>query len=251
MVKGIEKFREYFADHHGKYALIGGAACHLSFIELNLQFRASKDIDMVLCVETVDKGLAETFINFLDAGGYKARERGDGRKEFYRFHKPTDHDFPFMIELLSRRPESLGLPEDAVLAPIPVEDDVTSLSAILLDETYFAALQEHKRLVDDVTIVDQSLLVPFKARAFLNLAESKTTGASVKSVDIKKHREDVFYLTLILPPDKTVELPEKIKADLRHFLQVVLDEDAVDFEKLDIGRSKDEAVDFLRGFYLL
>lgn len=27
MVYGIEKFKEYFADHTGKYVFIGGTAC--------------------------------------------------------------------------------------------------------------------------------------------------------------------------------------------------------------------------------
>ena len=51
MVAGIEKFREYFAAHEDQYAIIGGAACDLLFNAAGLDFRATKDIDMVLCVE--------------------------------------------------------------------------------------------------------------------------------------------------------------------------------------------------------
>ena len=92
MVAGIEKFREYFAAHEDQYAIIGGAACDLLFNAAGLNFRATKDIDMVLCVEVVDAAFGTTFGAFLDAGGYQARERSDGTKEFYRFHLPTDQD---------------------------------------------------------------------------------------------------------------------------------------------------------------
>jgi hypothetical protein len=84
MVKGIEKFREHFAGHEDQYAIIGGAACDLLFGEAGLPFRATKDIDMVLCVEVVDGAFGERFSAFLDAGGYEARERSGGKKEFYR-----------------------------------------------------------------------------------------------------------------------------------------------------------------------
>ena len=53
MVTGIDKFREYFAGHEDQYAIIGGAACDLLLDAAGIQFRVTKDIDMVLCVEVV------------------------------------------------------------------------------------------------------------------------------------------------------------------------------------------------------
>ena len=47
MVVGIEKFREYFAAHEDQYAIIGGAACDLLFNAAGLDFRATKDIDIL------------------------------------------------------------------------------------------------------------------------------------------------------------------------------------------------------------
>lgn len=88
MVTGIDRFREHFAAHEGQYAIIGGAACDLLFDAAGLDFRATKDIDVVLCVEVVEVAFARGIEAFLDAGGYQARERGAGTKEFYRFH-PT------------------------------------------------------------------------------------------------------------------------------------------------------------------
>ena len=56
MVTGIDRFREYFVAHEDQYAIIGGAACDLLFDSAGLDFRATRDIDMVLCVEVVDVG---------------------------------------------------------------------------------------------------------------------------------------------------------------------------------------------------
>ncbi|PSJ57632.1 hypothetical protein [Pseudaminobacter soli (ex Li et al. 2025)] len=36
--------------------------------------------------------------------------RSTGEKEFYRFHKPSDQSFPFMIELFSCKPGTLDWP---------------------------------------------------------------------------------------------------------------------------------------------
>ena len=198
MVVGLEKFREHFAGHEDQYAIIGGAACDLLFDAAGLPFRATKDLDMVLCVEVVDAAFGEEFEAFLDAGGYEARERSDGKKEFYRFHRPKDKSFPFMIELFSRKPGTLTLPDDAELTPIPVEEDVVSLSAILLDDGYYEAMQSAKRVVDGVTIVDETLLIPFKARAFLDLSERAAKGEKIDSKNVKKHRADVFRLARTL-----------------------------------------------------
>jgi len=54
MVKGLEKFRQHFRSFPGQYVLIGGAACDLLMEEAGLEFRATKDLDIVLIVEALD-----------------------------------------------------------------------------------------------------------------------------------------------------------------------------------------------------
>ena len=94
VVAGIEKFREYFAAHGDQYAIIGGAACDLLFNAVGLNFRATKDIDMVLCVGVVDVAFGTTFSAFLDAGGYQSRREAMGRRILSL--PPTDRsEFPF------------------------------------------------------------------------------------------------------------------------------------------------------------
>ena len=62
---GIDRFREYFAAHEDQYAIIGGAACDLLFDSAGLDFRATRDIDMVLCVEVVDVASAKAVVSRL------------------------------------------------------------------------------------------------------------------------------------------------------------------------------------------
>ena len=47
MVRGIESFREWFRGHEEQYAIIGGTACDLLMTDGGLDFRATKDIDLV------------------------------------------------------------------------------------------------------------------------------------------------------------------------------------------------------------
>lgn len=48
MVAGIESFLNKFADYPDCYTIIGGAACDILMDNANLEFRATKDIDMIL-----------------------------------------------------------------------------------------------------------------------------------------------------------------------------------------------------------
>lgn len=251
MLTGFEKFREHFAGHESHYAIIGGAACSLLFDRAGLEFRSTKDIDMVLCVEVVDAAFGAAFKAFLDAGGYQARERSTGDKEFYRFHKPSDESFPFMIELFSRKPGTLELPENAEITRIQVEDDIVSLSAILLDGGYYEALQSAKLKLDGVTIIDETILIPFKARAYLDLKARADAGENVDSKNIKKHRNDVVRLTQLLPSNASIALPEQILADLRRFLDLLQADETFDPKAIQVRLTRNDVVALLKSAYKL
>lgn len=251
MVVGIDKFREHLSGHEGKYAIIGGAACDYWFNAAGLRFRVTKDIDVVLCVEVVDAEFGEAFQNFLDAGGYKARERSNSRKEFYRFHRPANDRYPLMIELFARRPDTLYLPDGAHLAPIPVEENVASLSAILLEDAYYEALLTAKSIDDDVAIADVRLLIPFKAHAFLNLSKSRDQGEEIGRDLVRKHQKDVFRLSQLLRHDERIEIPEQIKDDMRLFLATVETDENLNPKDFDVPLTRIEGVDLLRSAYQL
>lgn len=54
MVRGFESFREWFRGYEEQYAIIGGTACDLLMMDEGLDFRATKDIDLVLIIEALN-----------------------------------------------------------------------------------------------------------------------------------------------------------------------------------------------------
>lgn len=80
MVIGVDRFRAHFAGHEHQYVLIGGAACELIMDEVGLDFRATKDLDIVLVVEALDSAFTERFWAFVEEGGYEVGERSEERR---------------------------------------------------------------------------------------------------------------------------------------------------------------------------
>ena len=53
MVNGFTKFKEKFQGFENQYVIIGGTACDLIMENEELPFRATKDVDIVLIVESI------------------------------------------------------------------------------------------------------------------------------------------------------------------------------------------------------
>lgn len=51
MVDGIESFKAKFIGYEDCYTVIGGAACDILMTEADMDFRQTKDIDMILILE--------------------------------------------------------------------------------------------------------------------------------------------------------------------------------------------------------
>ena len=142
-----------------------------------------------------------------------------------------------MIELFSRRAEAINPPEDAVLTPLPMDDDISSLSAILLDDDYYELVRSGTVVVDGVNVLDAAYLIPFKAKAWLDLTQKKAAGQSVDSKNIRKHKNDVFRLSALLTQQSNVVVTESVLADLRAFL-AAMQEETVDLKQLGVIRDK-------------
>jgi hypothetical protein len=241
MVKGLDVFRKYFRDFTDRYILIGGTACDLAMQEAGIPFRATKDLDIVLCVEALDGKFVDAFWAFVKAGKYQIQQKSSGRKQFYRFQKPQDETYPFMLELFSRKPDALALADESQLTPIPVDEDVSSLSAILLNDDYYRFIHEGKKMATDLPVVGTDRLIPLKARAWIDLTERKKRGENIDSKDIKKHKNDVFRLYRIIDPVLNITLPEIIKKDMRSFIELITLE-GVELKALGLGDTKLEKV---------
>jgi hypothetical protein len=219
MVTGLDTFAAHFGDYADRYVLIGGAAAWLVLDEAGIDPRATRDLDIVLCIEALDPEFAKVFWQFVKEGQYEIQEKSQGQKIFYRFRRPVSEGYPAMLELFSRQPDELVLGDDAHLTPIPIGEDVSSLSAILLGQGYYEFLHGHKREIEGVSVVSEVGLIPLKAKAWLDLSERKADGGNVDSKDVKKHRADVVRLYQLLEPDARIDLPEPIKNDLDRFLE--------------------------------
>ena len=218
MVKGLEIFREHFRNYADRYVLIGGAACDIAMTAAGLAFRATKDLDIVLYVEALDAAFVQAFWEFVRMGGYEVQEKSTGEKQFYRFQKPTNADYPFMLELFSRQPDVLQVAEGSHLTPLPVEEDISSLSAILLDNHYYDFIRAGRQESDGLPMVGAAQLIALKARAWLDLTERAMRGEQIDSKTIKKHNNDVVRLYQILDPAIDPAAPETVKEDVREFI---------------------------------
>ena len=236
-MKGLDRYKAHFAGCEHQYVLIGGAACDIIMDEAGLEFRATKDLDIVLVVEAIDAEFGARFWSFVEAGGYQQRERASGGKEFYRFQKPSNSDYPAMLELFARAPDTIKPADGSVLTPLPIDEDIASLSAILLDDVYYACLLESRRTIDGVVVLDERLLIPFKAKAYLDLAARRDAGEPIDSRTVKKHRSDVFRLLQLLPADLPVDLRAEIRAELARFADAVDCDES--FEPKDLGLAGD------------
>lgn len=78
----------------------------------------------------------------MEAGGYENRQKSTGKRLFYRFYAPKSAESPEMLELFSRVPDALQITADSQLTPIPVGDEVSSLSAILLNDDYYRLIHK-------------------------------------------------------------------------------------------------------------
>lgn len=223
MVNGIELFQQHFAAYTDSYILIGGSACDVHFQQAALPFRATKDLDIVLCVEALDASFVRAFWDFVEDAGYAVRQKSNGAKQFYRFMQPTNATYPAMLELFSRKPEQLRLAEDSCLTPIPAEDEASSLSAILLNEDYYRLLMDTRIVQDGISLAPPQTLIVLKAKAWMDLRERKAAGERVDSKDIRKHRNDIARLAAIATPGM-MTLPPDIAADMADFLQAYAEE---------------------------
>lgn len=237
MVRGLDTFKKYFEQFTDKYVIIGGTACDMIIDQAGFTPRATKDIDIILVVEALDGDFVKQFWKFIEDGNYELKEKSDVDRKYYRFIKPEKTEFPFQLELFSRNPDLLDLDEDAHLTPIPVDDGLTSLSAIIMDEDYYNYLIEHCTIENDLQRANTEALICLKAKAFLDMVERKARGEKIDDKNIRKHKGDVFRLAVMLAENDVFELPESIKSDMQEFANTIATDqpDKAIFKEMGLG----------------
>lgn len=233
MVNGFTTFKGQFKGYEDQYVIIGGTACDLIMESEELPFRATKDIDIVLIVESMTAEFGRRFWEYITEAGYEHLNKSSGKVQFYRFTSPKSKDYPYMIELFSRNPEFIVLSDDAILTPLPIDDEVSSLSAILLNEAYYELLKEGHTVIDGIPVLKPTCLIPFKAKAWLDLNERKNAGEHVDSKNIRKHKNDVFRLAQLLTADTRQSITPEIAEDMKSFL-TAMESENVDLKSISV-----------------
>ena len=218
MTKGIDVFKEYFRDFKNQYVLIGGAACDIVFQNADLQFRATRDLDIVLIIEALTPEFGRRFWDFVRAGGYENRAKSTGAPQFYRFDKPKASDFPYMIELFARSNAVLDN-ENHGCRRLHLDEEMSSLSAILLNSEYYELILAGRTVLSDVTVLPHIYLILLKAKAWLDLTERKASGHNIHDNDIRKHKNDVARLAVLLTGNESCAVPEGVFAEMTQFIE--------------------------------
>ena len=222
VVGGIEAFREAMAEHEGEFVLIGGGACSILFDQEAVPFRATKDLDIVVLVDKGASGFARALWSFVNSNGYDCWRRAEGDCSYYRFvlpkGSPSATKLPEQIELFARHPDFALEDETSEITPLPFDEDVSSLSAIILDDGYYEFIRKHVSIVDGIPLLGALYIIPLKMRAHIDLNRKHRAGRHVNDKDLVKHRGDVAKLALLLPPADRLPLEGGMRDDAEAFI---------------------------------
>ena len=237
MVRGLDKFKEYFNGYPDNYVIIGGTACDIIIDEAGFTPRATKDIDIILVVEALSAEFVRQFWKFIKDGNYERKEKSDDDRRYYRFTKPENKEFPHQVELFSRLPDVIEPDESIHITPIPVDDDLSSLSAILLSDEYYNYMIEHSTLENGLHRANTEALICLKAKAFLEMTERKARGEQEDEKHIRKHKADVFRLAVLLAEEDNFKLPPGIKDHMQTFAKAIANDlpDKAIFKEMGLG----------------
>ena len=247
MVVGMELFRDKLKGFEDCYTVIGGAACDILMSEADIDFRLTKDIDMILILEDKKAEFAKTFWEFIKEGEYKCGWKNSDEMHFYRFTEPKS-GYPVMIELFSRKP-GYHLDVEEGIVPIHIDDDTSSLSAILLNDDFYNFMLEGRKIVAGVSVLAENYIIPFKMYAWLDLKRRKEAGEHVNERDYKKHKNDVFRLLQITNPDEKVSVSGLVRESVENFLGEI-EKEQIRVEQLGLMITKEEAMELLKSIYL-
>jgi hypothetical protein len=92
MVVGMESFIQKFRDYSDCYTIIGGAACDILMTEADTDFRATKDIDMILIMEAGQQDVGKEFWEYILEGSVYAFAK-DAEGHIYKKYLCNAKDF--------------------------------------------------------------------------------------------------------------------------------------------------------------
>ncbi len=202
---GFDHFCEYLKGLEEHYVIIGGGAASILMDDEGLEFRATKDVDLVVIARSKD--LNKRILTYVKDGGYNLKESTSSLPRYYRFQKPTKAECPKMIEIFARNELGLELEKDQHIVPI-TDSKAEKLSAILLDDEYFDLIRNNSVTSSSgIPLINALANICLKARAHRELFERKAAGDdTVDEKDVQKHLKDIWRLAVTLTGGEIITL---------------------------------------------
>lgn len=198
---GFDHFCNYLSGLENLYVIIGGGAASILMEDEGLEFRATKDVDLVVLSRSDE--LNARILSYVKDGGYTTKEATEGSPRYYRFREPTKKDCPTLIEVFARNELNLELQDGQYIIPIH-DENVERLSAILLDDEYFEIIQNNLVTSQSgIPLINALANICLKARAHRELFDRKASGDE-KSV--QKHLKDIWRIAAVLTGDEEINL---------------------------------------------
>ncbi len=89
----------------------------------------------------------------------------------------------------------------------------------MLDDAYYSLFLQGIRTVDALSVLGTEYIVPFKAKAYLDLKARREAGENVDSRKVKKHKRDALRLAQLLGESEGVDLRGELKDDMLAFVK--------------------------------
>ena len=212
-------FISEFRNYHDCFSVIGGTPTVLYFEErLGKSARTTKDLDIVIldiAPENRWKEFLEAFRAYIKKNEYDCKSLRSGKAQSYRFENPKQSLAPKIIEVSSRRIESLSPTQPTQRL------EEFEMSAIVCEPYFVDLLKIHKVLIPmgagpELPSTKITILILMKAFAALNLDKSKDKNDRSKR---DKHLNDIARLTRGLTSDDTLSVPKEAFDHLDSFLK--------------------------------
>lgn len=210
----LSHLRDYLQDFEDDYVVIGGfATLMLLDRELEGHGKATFDIDLVL-LTSKNIHITQKIKEYIKEGLYEIQKGARDQYIYYRFIKPKIEGFAKEIELFTSNENDLELDADQRIIPIDSEEGLYSLSAIMLDPEYFEMIKQNVEKSTIAPCTNTQATIMLKMSAFRDLKEREDDK-------YKKHRRDIFKLSLLLTGEEKISLTGKMKEDFNAFIEHV------------------------------
>ncbi|XUA21486.1 hypothetical protein ACQVA2_21935 (plasmid) [Citrobacter sp. OP27] len=253
-MEGERFLTEYMRDFGEEYILIGGNACALQFEKLDVIFRATLDLDIVLVTESTRPEFYSRLTEFLEENNYEGKRfRGSNRGgSAYRFILPGEmrgQGLPVQIELFAKKPEYFDETKSSKLHITPIEagEGISNFSAMLLDDDIYQYIRDSRESVRGITTVNLPCLFGLKSVAWHNNQTLQDEGEAIDDDTIFKHPADMLRIVSVVDAQEVL-YPTAIFESLQRSSEMMQEADVRARIPLSDGMDFDETRDYISQF---